>query len=202
MLPDPASRRDEPTDTVEPFTVLTVCTGNICRSPAVERLLTARLGPDSGVVVVSAGTHAVVGHAVSRPMIGLMEEAGARAAGFVARQLTVPEVRHADLILALTRKHRSAIVEMQPSAVRRVFTLLELARLAETVDPGALPDGSPAERLAALVPLAAAERGRHRSHHAAQDDVIDPYGRGATVYAQVFETILPAVELIAKIARR
>ena len=201
MRPDPASTFGEPTTTVAPFRVLTVCTGNICRSPAVERLLTARLGPDSGVVVVSAGTQAVVGHAVSRPMIPLMEGAGATAARFAARQLTAVDVRDADLIVALTRKHRSAIVEMQPAAVRRAFTLLELARLAGTVDPAALPDGSPAERLAALVPLAAAERGRHHSHHAAEDDVIDPYRRGEAVYARVFETILFAVELIAKIAR-
>lgn len=183
------------------FTILTVCTGNICRSPAVERLLTARLGQDSGVVVVSAGTQAVVGHPVSGPMIPLMEEAGAPAGGFVARQLTPAELRDADLILPLTRAHRSAVVEMLPSAVRRTFTLLELARLAGTVDPAALPDGSPADRLAALVPLAAAERGRHPHVGAADDDVIDPYRRGDTVYSQVFDTITPAVELIAEIAR-
>ena len=38
-----------------PFRVLTVCTGNICRSPAVERLLAAALGPDADVEVSSAG---------------------------------------------------------------------------------------------------------------------------------------------------
>ena len=192
---------DEPARAAAAFTVLTVCTGNICRSPAVERLLADRLGPDSGVTVVSAGTRAVVGHAVSGPMIPLMEGAGARADGFVARQLTAAAIRDADLILPLTRSHRSAVAEMFPAAVRRTFTLLELARLAATVDPTALPDGSPGERLAALVPLAAAERGRHHSHHKADDDVIDPYRRGDAVYSQVFDTILPAVELVAKIAR-
>ena len=54
--PPPGSPAVEP-----PFTVLCVCTGNICRSPLVERLfvagLVARLGsspPD--LVVHSAGT--------------------------------------------------------------------------------------------------------------------------------------------------
>lgn len=199
VIPDLA-QPDDLESTTGPFTVLTVCTGNICRSPAVERLLTARLGPGSGVVVTSAGTRAVVGHAVSAPMITLMEQAGAPADGFVAQQLTAPAVREADLVLALTRKHRSAVVGLQPSAVRRTFTLLELARLAATVDLASLPAGSAAERLAALVPLAAAERGRHH-HEAPDDDVIDPYRRGHAVYAQVFATIRPAVELIATVAR-
>ena len=42
------------------FSILTVCTGNVCRSPAVERLLASKLGPT--VSVASAGTHALVGH--------------------------------------------------------------------------------------------------------------------------------------------
>jgi hypothetical protein len=41
------------------FAILCVCTGNVCRSPAAERLLAARLGP--GVVVASAGTVAALG---------------------------------------------------------------------------------------------------------------------------------------------
>lgn len=200
MILAPPPTDDDHGDTTRPFRVLAVCTGNICRSPAVERLLAARLGPGSGVVVSSAGTRAMVGHAVSAPMVPLMEQAGARAEGFVARQLTGRAVREADLVLALTRKHRRTLVELQPSAVRRTFTLLELARLVATVDPASLPPGPPAGRLAALVPLAAAERGRHH-HEAPDDDVIDPYRRGDAVYAQVFATILPAVELIAKVTR-
>ena len=29
----------------EVFSILAVCTGNVCRSPAVERLLASKLGP-------------------------------------------------------------------------------------------------------------------------------------------------------------
>jgi protein-tyrosine phosphatase len=183
------------------FTVLTVCTGNICRSPAVERLLAARLGDDSQVLATSAGTRAVVGSPVSGPMVPLMRAAGASADAFVARQLTPAIVREADLVLALTRQHRSTVVDLHPAAVRRTFTLRELARLAATVDPDDLPPGSPAERLAALVPLAAAERGRNHHARAGDDDVIDPYRRGDAVYADVFRTIQPAVELLARLAR-
>ena len=183
------------------FTVLTVCTGNICRSPAVERLLAARLGADSQVLATSAGTRAVVGAPVSGPMVPLMRAAGASVEDFVARQLTRGIVRDADLILALTRRHRRTVVDLHPAAVRRTFTLRELARLAGTVDPDELPPGSPAERLAALVPLAAAERGRHPHRPGEDDDVIDPYRRSGAVYADVFDTIQPAVELLARLAR-
>lgn len=184
-----------------PFTVLTVCTGNICRSPAVERLLVARLGPDADVRVVSAGTRALVGHPVSGPMVPLMVAADASADGFAARQLTAEMIREADLVLPLTRQHRSAVVELVPAAVRRTFTLLELARLAGTVDPDAIPGGSPAQRLTALVPLLAGERARHHHRPGFDDDVPDPYGRGDAVYARVFAAIEPAVDAVARLAR-
>ena len=86
----------DPSAPVRPFTVLAVCTGNICRSPAVERLLAAELGVDtlatadatSEVVVASAGVGAVVGAPVPPQMASLVERAGASVAGFAARQLT------------------------------------------------------------------------------------------------------------------
>jgi len=57
-----------------PFSILTVCTGNVCRSPAVERLLSTELGPT--VQVSSAGTHALVGHPISQPMAALLTASG------------------------------------------------------------------------------------------------------------------------------
>src|SRR5688500_16845956 len=44
----------------EPYDVLVVCEGNLCRSPLAERLLTSRLAGGE-VRVASAGVHAVVG---------------------------------------------------------------------------------------------------------------------------------------------
>ena len=56
----------------ELFSILAVCTGNVCRSPAVERLLASKLGPT--VSVRSAGTHALVGHPISEPMAALLRQ--------------------------------------------------------------------------------------------------------------------------------
>lgn len=178
-------------------TILTVCTGNICRSPAVERLL-ARALPEAHVT--SAGVRAVVGGPVHPPMAALLTAAGVSPDGFAARQLTADAVADADLILPLTRGHRAAIVELVPAALRRSFTLRELARFAIAIGPDALPDGTLAERLDALLPLAAAQRGRVRvDPH--DDDVVDPYGGGDRLYALSFDQLKPAVDAIAAVLR-
>lgn len=185
-------------EAVAPFTVLAVCTGNICRSPAVERLLSASLGP--GVEVRSAGTRAMVGSAIPPDMAQLLSADGVSAEGFAARQLTEAMLRESRLVLALTRSHRSQIVELFPGAVRRTFTVRELARLAAGVAPADLGPGTTADRLAALLPLAAAQRGQ-RPSAPEDDDVVDPYGRSAKVYAQSFAELAPAVRQIAATVR-
>lgn len=164
-----------------------MCTGNICRSPAIERLLAARL-PD--VEVDSAGTRAVVGGAISPPMARLIESAGGSADGFAGRQLTPRLLTGLDLVVVATRAHRTAVVQLAPRLVRRTFTLLELARLLSVAE---LPEGTAAERLHALP--AAAARSRGRVPHG-NDDIIDPIGRSGAAYRQSFGQLLPAVETL------
>jgi protein-tyrosine phosphatase len=87
-----------PADLAEPLRVLVVCTGNICRSPAVERLLAAGLGAayrgrDTGglapaIEVASAGTGGMVGWPMPDEMAALVASRGVDPTGFEARQLT------------------------------------------------------------------------------------------------------------------
>jgi protein-tyrosine phosphatase len=177
-----------------PFTILCVCTGNVCRSPAAERLLAARLGPT--VAVHSAGTHALVGDPIAPQMITLVTGTGALGEGFVARQLVADLVQGSDLVLGMTREHRARAVETWPGAVRRAFTLREFARLTSELDAAELPSGTPAERLRALVPLGSARR-RMILRAAAVDDVTDPYLRDDSVYAESFGAIEEAVDQIS-----
>jgi protein-tyrosine phosphatase len=177
----------------EVFSIVVVCTGNVCRSPAAERLLEGQLGPS--VSVSSAGTHALVGHPISEPMAALLRQAGVEPEPFEGRRLSEQMLREANLILTMTRAQRGLVVELWPAVVRRAFTLREFARLLGRVNPLALPDGAPAERLRAAIPLAAAERGRER-RAPDEDDVVDPFRLNDAVYRTSFAQIVSAVEVI------
>jgi protein-tyrosine phosphatase len=175
------------------FSILTVCTGSVCRSPAVERLLAGALGPT--VSVRSAGTHVPVGHPISEPMARLQRSNGVETASFAARSLTENLVKEADLVLALTRAQRGLIVALWPPSVRWTFTVREFARLLEQIDGSALPEGTPAERLRAAMPLAVARRGYRRT--SAEDyAVVDPFRLTDEVYATSFVEITAAVRII------
>src|SRR4029450_1035999 len=106
---------------------------------AVERLLASKLGPT--VEVASAGTHALVGHPISEPMAALLRDSGIEDQPFEARRLSEEMLKETDLVLPLTRAQRSLVVELWPAAVRRTFTLRELARLLLCVRGTASPGG-------------------------------------------------------------
>ena len=177
-----------------PYAILCVCTGNVCRSPAAERLLAARLGPS--VTVASAGTIGLVGRAIEPPMAAQLAALGLEDVGFAARRMTAADVSRADLVLGLTREHRAEAVELAPAAVRRAFTLLEFARLLGQIQPDELSGTSVADRLRTAVPLAAARR-RMITGPLDADDVVDPYRLAQEVYDQSFSAIRVAVDTIA-----
>ncbi|MFC7404628.1 low molecular weight phosphatase family protein [Georgenia alba] len=182
----------------EKFTILTVCTGNICRSPAAERLFRSAFGDE--VSVTSAGTGALVGEPIHGPMADLLRDIDVDVEDFAAKILTEEIIGQADLVLPMTREHRGAVVELVPGAVKRTFTLREFARLVSKVDRAELeqatgPEPTPASRLAALVTLA----GRHRTPVEPElDDVVDPFRRELSVYQESFDQILPAARTIAR----
>jgi protein-tyrosine phosphatase len=95
----------------------------------------------------------------------------------------------------MTRAQRGLVVELWPAAVRRTFTLREFARLLNWVDPSMLPAGTPAERLRAAIPLAAAERGRAMTS-SDEDNVVDPFRLSSAIYADSFAQVMSAVDLI------
>lgn len=179
--------------------ILTICTGNICRSPAAAILLADRLGGE--VQVGSAGTGALVDNPVEPAMARLLEGDGVAVEGFAARRLTASIVREADLVLGLTREHRSAAVQLVPTALKRSFTLRELARLAGEIPEGEISEiagdeAGIADRIRALTVLAP----RHRSPVAPEaDDVADPYRRGEAAFAAAHEQIREGVDTLVRV---
>lgn len=180
------------------FRVLTVCTGNVCRSPMAERLLRAGLG--DGVEVISAGTGALVGEPMTAPTRALVTRHGGDAERHAARQLTPELVAGADLVLAMTRRHRGTVLTTLPRAVQFTFTLREAARLASAVDPASLPPGPCEARLRAALPALRAARGHLPPPDPADDDVPDPYRRPDAVYEAMAAVLVPAVDAIVALA--
>jgi low molecular weight protein-tyrosine phosphatase len=185
----------------EPARILAVCTANISRSPAVERLL--RAGLDDSVLVGSAGVAALVGSPIDVPVAEFLRQRGADPTRFAARPVDEHLVADTDLVLTLTRAHRSVVLELVPSAVRRTFSLLEFTRILASLDLSGLPAAaSSGARLRALVPLATSGRAlAPRARAEADDDVPDPYGRGAAEYAHSLSLITDATDLIVRLVR-
>ncbi|MGY1639800.1 hypothetical protein ACI782_01540 [Geodermatophilus sp. SYSU D00703] len=170
--------------------LLVVCRGNVCRSPAAEHLLRAGLtGTD--VTVVSAGTHALVGEPIDPLVAAALRSRGVDVTPTPARQLDRAALRGADLVVVMSAAQRSAVVAVDPAAVRRTFLLRQLARLLTT--PGTtVPGADPAERLRNLPALLAARRTARPP--AGGEDVEDPYGRDAAVADRVVAQIEAAVQ--------
>lgn len=114
-----------------PFKILTVCTGNICRSPSAEvvlrdRLATAGLG--SLVTIDSAGTADYhIGEPPSEPARRLGSLRGYDLEPLRARQVSRDDFADFDLILAMDRGHLRQLKALQPPRSRcRVRLFLEV----------------------------------------------------------------------------
>lgn len=190
------------------FRILTVCTGNVCRSPLAEQLLRARLNP-SVVTVKSAGVSALVGVGMPDPALEWATRLGVTdASSHVAQQVTVDLVRGADLVLAMARDHRRALVELTPAATRKTFTVRELAHIAAGISDDELRSevvGSTdaVEALRSAVDLASALRGVVEPVASPDDlDVVDPYRQSAAVYERSASQLALAADAVAQFLAR
>ncbi|MFV0286785.1 MAG: low molecular weight phosphatase family protein [Demequina sp.] len=171
--------------------IVTVCTGNICRSPAAALLLRDYLGDLAEVS--SAGTHALEGHPIPHEMLTALDGVGLDGRAHRARALSGEVTRGADLIIAMAGDHRAFAVRQAPAALKRTVLLDELARAARE---GIVLEGSSAkERLGQVAATVAA----HRTALADPPprDVPDPYRRGQGAYDDAFTMIHHAVRDVA-----
>lgn len=191
------------------FEILTVCTGNICRSPLAAQLLSTRLRPFD-VLAASAGTRGLQAAPMTAEAQRLAVALGIDeqdAAAHRSRYLTEAMLQSPDLILAMTREHRHRVAELAPAGLRRTFTVRELARLLENVPDDDLrraadeagPDAG--ARVRSVATVAAAQRGIVAPPDPADDDVIDPYGRSWETYQLSASQLVPAVDVVARALR-
>jgi protein-tyrosine phosphatase len=107
--------------------VLMVCTGNICRSPMMERVAAAyaaREGID--VKITSGGTSSEessnpIDHRARR----VLERAGYDASNHRAHQVSAKEVSEADLVIAAEDHHRQRLLRLAPQADVRLLSAFD-----------------------------------------------------------------------------
>lgn len=222
-------KENSPLDLPEPVRILTVCTGNICRSPVAERLLQAGLDQvvPGAFQVASAGTRAMVGDPMQPISADIVRTFGGDPHNFTARQLTPKILRGIDLVLTMTAGHRGEVLQLDASLLKRTFTIREFARMLNVLDQraavtaGTAPVGDTAAggdtavetyddeaRFAANLAFwrglpARAAAVRHLSLPAdpVENDIIDPYRRAPEVYRQMEDELAPAIVSILRHAR-
>lgn len=186
-----------------PARILTVCTGNICRSPFLERALQAELdrswGPGA-VEVSSGGTGALPGHAMEDQARAHLESQGYAANGFLARDLTQSMVAEADIVLTATRAHRGKVAMLHPKALRYVFAFREFADLVSGLEDSVvqIPSDSAREHIVRVVALAAGQRGMRAPLRDAEADIVDPYRRPPQVFEDMTGQIMGSLPAVAR----
>lgn len=175
--------------------ILVVCTGNVCRSPYVERVLAHALdGTD--IVVSSAGTAALVGEPVDEQSAVRISKAGADPSGFTARQLSRTMIAEADLVICATRDHVDSVARAYPRALRYAFALTDLGHLLARVTEAEIIASPGANRIARVAAAAISKRPSVHPRPPDEAGIVDPFRREGSVFDQMVRQVarsLPAV---------
>jgi protein-tyrosine phosphatase len=100
--------------------VLTLCIGNICRSPLAEVLLARELPQHK---VWSAGLAAVIGAQADSTSQVIAQEQGLDLSAHRAQQVSLFMCQQADLILVMEQSHKTQLEQQFPQVRGKVFRL-------------------------------------------------------------------------------
>ena len=119
--------------------ILTVCTGNICRSPMAEGIIRSIFQADPFMTVLSAGTHAVAGNPATEFAILASQEKGIDISGHSARPLDSALISSSDMILCMEPSHAEWVLSIDSSVYEKVYNLADFSgcekRLKSIPDP-------------------------------------------------------------------
>lgn len=157
------------------FTLLFVCTGNICRSPMAVGILRSLLSDElrDKVKTVSAGIAALSGEQATDLARAVAAEAGIDVSDHRAQQLTKELLEEADLVLSMSIEHNYYVKSLGIKYLEKTFLLKEF--------------------------------GRHLEGKVRERSIFDPYGGSEGVYRECFreiqaeiERILPGIERLVR----
>src|SRR3954447_11867955 len=114
------------------FGVLLVCQANVCRSPSAVALFEHRVAATTlagSLAFGSAGVRPEPAAGWCRAARSYVRRRGCEPSrDHLPRRLDVDLIESADLVLAMSRRERAAIVRLVPTAAPRTFTLVEAGR--------------------------------------------------------------------------
>ncbi|RBP97391.1 phosphotyrosine protein phosphatase [Bifidobacterium aemilianum] len=104
----------------EPYRIMTVCTGNICRSPMAEIVLRARFeeaGLGERVTLASSGvSDEEYGNPIDRRAVRVLKERGYQLPSrHFAHRIDTQEIAETDLFLPMTASHMRSLRRLLPA---------------------------------------------------------------------------------------
>jgi len=168
-----------------------VCTGNICRSPAMHYL--AARDWSGAAEVTSAGTYAEIGMDATPAIRRSAAAHGLAIPRHRPTQLTAELVSRADLVLVATEAHARWIAGEMGGMPPHVFGLKQAAELAQRADAPAGVTG--AERLRGAASVLRAEQDREPAPLRSLDD---PWARDRATYDRVMGEITYAMSALTE----
>lgn len=106
------------------YRIMTICVGNICRSPLAEILFKHYLSDRADQFQISsAGISALVDHQAADYSILLAKENGLDLSHHRAKQLTADMIAHADLLLVMETRQQEKILECSPQSTGKIMLL-------------------------------------------------------------------------------
>lgn len=176
----------------EPLRVLTICSGNICRSPMAAVMLRSRL-EDRGIPVEVASAGFLTHDRPAPPQVlDVLRTRGLDASDHRSRRLVAADLDEPDLVLCMERQHVREVTVLAPHAFERTFTVPELARRARLHGPRR-PDESVRDWLGRV------GTGRRPSDllgNGGDDEVPDPYGRAKSAYRRTAEMLDELLDVV------
>lgn len=126
--------------------ILTLCVGNICRSPIAEALLARELPAHT---VASAGLGALIGQPADALAQAVAAEHGLDLGAHRAQQVSGWLCQQSDLILVMEQGHKAELERQFPAVRGKVYRIGHLGQF-DVADPYRLPRSAFDEAYAAI----------------------------------------------------